>query len=460
MLKKISYLIFIFIVCGILFCIYAYMTIKNSNLNNLEIILTGIFYLFIPYLLLKIISSLKSDICFKDKNIFFNPEKSFFELPIVINTGLTIILISLISSFIITINSKKIYIDFSYNGFNSFIEIYRFSLGILALLIPLVALLAANHRSEQTKKQIEVANSQNNFTNYFKHLEEFEKYIEKSDYKHEVNITKLHIEIFPQSKLGDFSIDYNIIELISQEIENNILHIKELIFEHNNQIEYIDSCTNEITSFFSIIGSNDKNIIFNEEDNFIYFSNKNREKISSKDFLYFYDEALEKYNIARNYRNHLSNTEEFNELINTIRTTYETLIFAEDNKKEKIIKELENKINKIELGNKVKNLFKKIHVIPIEIIIEIPGNLNNALKSIITDREVYINNDYMYESRLNRISSILNKYTAILEYLIYSYEFSDQYDIERIDNILIKHIGEKNRTGKSIYIHIERKLKK
>ena len=41
-----------------------------------------------------------------------------------------------------------------------------------------MALLAANHRSEQTKAQISSNAQQNLFANFYKHIEEFEKYID------------------------------------------------------------------------------------------------------------------------------------------------------------------------------------------------------------------------------------------------------------------------------------------
>ncbi len=85
-----------------------------------------------------------------------------------------------------------------FQGLNNFIVIFKVPIGIAAISFPLVALVTANHRSIQSKKQIEnsqiqilEAEQQNRFSNYFKHLEEFEKHLK--DFKY-IDENKLHIE--------------------------------------------------------------------------------------------------------------------------------------------------------------------------------------------------------------------------------------------------------------------------
>ncbi|EJG1583068.1 hypothetical protein CIF45_RS22770, partial [Vibrio parahaemolyticus] len=106
---------------------------------------------------------------------YFNPHKSFISLPALWGVVVALSLFSLVLAFIIVANSE-LDVDLSFTGFNNFLTVFRVPLGILALIIPIVALLAANHRSEQTKEQIRVTNQQNNFANYYKHIEEYEKY--------------------------------------------------------------------------------------------------------------------------------------------------------------------------------------------------------------------------------------------------------------------------------------------
>ncbi|MDZ7660947.1 hypothetical protein [Thiohalophilus sp.] len=97
-----------------------------------------------------------------------------------------------------------------------------------ALIIPIVALLAANHRSEQTKAQILSNNQQNIFSNYYKHIEEFEKYIETNIDQTEMLIEKkrsCHRRIYPKASKGDFSVD----EELAAKVETNSNEIYEFI---------------------------------------------------------------------------------------------------------------------------------------------------------------------------------------------------------------------------------------
>ena len=48
-----------------------------------------------------------------------------------------------------------------------------------AISIPTIAILAANHWSEQSKEQMRLTGLQNTFSNHFKHIEEFEKYCQR-----------------------------------------------------------------------------------------------------------------------------------------------------------------------------------------------------------------------------------------------------------------------------------------
>lgn len=101
--------------------------------------------------------------------------------------------------------------DLSSNGFNDFISIFRFPLGILTLIIPIVALLAANHRSEQTKEQIRVTADQNNFANYYKHLEEFVKYVDKQECAEYTSGARyIHKMLYPDAQLGRYDLCKNL----------------------------------------------------------------------------------------------------------------------------------------------------------------------------------------------------------------------------------------------------------
>lgn len=145
------------------------------------------------------------------KSEWFDPHTSFLSLRVVWVTVGTLLFMSIASASVIICNSE-LTVDFSFNGFNQFISIFRFPLGIAALIIPMVALLAANHRSEQTKEQIRVTNAQNVFSNYYKHIEEFIKYLSDGVGK-SFDLRFVHSNVYPDASLGDYSISSNLREL-------------------------------------------------------------------------------------------------------------------------------------------------------------------------------------------------------------------------------------------------------
>ena len=139
----------------------------------------------------------------------FNPHKSFISLTIFKLVFFGAITSSALITAII-LKSSNIEIDWSYAGFNSAINIFKVPLGILAISIPVIALLAANHRSEQSREQMRLAQEQNNFSNYFKHLEELEKYCAEECKKggHSVRkIRSLHTRLFPSALHGNYDLN-------------------------------------------------------------------------------------------------------------------------------------------------------------------------------------------------------------------------------------------------------------
>ncbi|QLF94087.1 hypothetical protein HW090_13130 [Pseudomonas sp. ABC1] len=141
------------------------------------------------------------------KKLFsFEPKRNFFGLPIFrVTIGFFFGLAAIATCLIIVFSDLQC--DLSYNGFNHAITIFKFPLGILAAAIPIIALLAANHKSEQTRETIRIASSNNNFTNYHKHISEFEVYIEKHHDDNEIKIKSLrdlHKTSFPNARNGDY----------------------------------------------------------------------------------------------------------------------------------------------------------------------------------------------------------------------------------------------------------------
>ncbi|MGC9401350.1 hypothetical protein ACP43V_02790 [Vibrio genomosp. F10 str. 9ZC157] len=155
---------------------------------------------------------------------WFDPHKSFLSLKIVWVMVSILLAMSISSASVILVHSD-LESDFSYSGFNYFISVFKFPLAIAALIIPIVALLAANHRSEQTKEQIRVTNSQNVFSNYYKHIEEFTKYLEVRVEK-SVDLRFAHNNLYPNASHGDYNISSQVIALLS-ELDNVISEVLE-----------------------------------------------------------------------------------------------------------------------------------------------------------------------------------------------------------------------------------------
>jgi len=89
-------------------------------------------------------------------------------------------------------------------------EWYKIPFWVLALLIPLIGLFNANHKSEQAKTAMELTRSQNNFANYYKHLEEFLKFSKDIENKFNGRISvrgrELHADLFPFADSGDYGV--------------------------------------------------------------------------------------------------------------------------------------------------------------------------------------------------------------------------------------------------------------
>ena len=89
---------------------------------------------------------------------------------------------------------------------NDAIYRHKLSLGIAALVFPLVALVASNHRSIQTVAQIQAAEQKNSFENYLKHKDFFEDRIKKITDKNleGIDLNKLYNVVFTKNNAKTF----------------------------------------------------------------------------------------------------------------------------------------------------------------------------------------------------------------------------------------------------------------
>jgi len=107
-----------------------------------------------------------------------------------------------------SISNNNFTMCFSSECINNFFELYKFPLSILGLSVPLTAIVAALHRSEEAHLQIEETLKQNTFNNYIKHQEEFFKLLEKIESKCSCRFTDpltLYRRIFPKNNYSYFT---------------------------------------------------------------------------------------------------------------------------------------------------------------------------------------------------------------------------------------------------------------
>lgn len=106
-------------------------------------------------------------------------------------------------------------ISLTSQGFKRFFELYDAPIKLVGSYGAILGLISLNHRSIQTKvqldissKQIELSRSQNQFTNYYQHREEFIKYTEKIATPLGSNpidtAVLVHSNLFPNAKNGDY----------------------------------------------------------------------------------------------------------------------------------------------------------------------------------------------------------------------------------------------------------------
>lgn len=187
---------------------------------------------------------------------YFNPNESFLSLKILWAVVAIHFFLAAIVTFFICMNTP-LKLDLSSTGFNSFISIFRFPLSILALIIPIVALLAANHRSEQTKEQIRVSNNQNLFQNYYKHLEEFIKYSEAQNNKALQSPRHIHRLLFPNVSSGKYELDHGFIEKVETALHSIFTKISLAYDSNSGEYSYTTSHEqkkkmSDLTSLFQV----------------------------------------------------------------------------------------------------------------------------------------------------------------------------------------------------------------
>jgi hypothetical protein len=146
-----------------------------------------------------------------EKSRTFNPQIAFFDLRIVKWT----ILIGLLIVFfviVIIVRADPRATDLTASGFNEAFRMLKVPIWMLGAIAALLALYATNHRSEQnkmamhlTESSIRAAGAQNRFANYYKHVDEFSKYVDavstRNNNPKSIDARLLHHKWYPQARM-------------------------------------------------------------------------------------------------------------------------------------------------------------------------------------------------------------------------------------------------------------------
>jgi hypothetical protein len=245
----------------------------------------------------------------------FDPEKVFFQLPVVIITFWIYIVFVSINVIVIALNG-----DYGVCGkgecFNFMLKQFTFPLGLLSSSIPVFAIFATQHRSAQTLKQISESQRANNFSIYYQHYEKFfeglDSKIENSSSKNDLdgekyvaNKRKFHKKLFLQIKNGQDHIIKDTQKIINEKalsIYKTLIDIQELDDIEIRNGKVISSKLNTkvghlINVFFSIAQSFELNIgvrasyYLDENDITVEKLTKLMAEISS--FYIFFNTAIE-----------------------------------------------------------------------------------------------------------------------------------------------------------------------
>ncbi|WP_429933174.1 hypothetical protein [Alteromonas sp. 4B03] len=172
-------------------------------------------------------------------------------------------LISIFTALYIFLTSDLEY-ESGYSGINNLIEFYKVPLGILALIFPTVALVTANHRSELTLRQIQESQAQNDFANYYKHLEEFNKYVSGFESKFIVleDSKLLHDKLFGHHM--EFA--SNVSSAVVREIKLNSIVLYKVLCKINNGTSK-NLCSDALSILF-VLGplTKDMGVLFRNAD--------------------------------------------------------------------------------------------------------------------------------------------------------------------------------------------------
>lgn len=167
--------------------------------------------------------------------------KNYFRISrILFYASVSFICASLLSFFWTLIISSRIYFDPSSNGLKEFVSYYQPQIALAGVGIALFALWITSERMKQTKEQIDVMADNNKFNNFYRHREEFIKYLSSQPFI--INLAKC-----ARQNLDDLLLQYHGIYFAKRydEFEPEINEIKfndiKLFFRQINNSRELNS---------------------------------------------------------------------------------------------------------------------------------------------------------------------------------------------------------------------------
>lgn len=141
-----------------------------------------------------------------------------------------------IITFLISVDFSFIWVR-SGDGLEFFVSRYKYSLAAIGFIPALMGLVAINYRSIQLNIQTDITTTQNEFTNYFKHREEFNNQLKTIE--EELNITfsnsnELYKDLFPNNSMTHLNV---VSEGTDKEDEPNLKIYIDQLKKMNNEFQ-------------------------------------------------------------------------------------------------------------------------------------------------------------------------------------------------------------------------------
>ncbi|MDO6453870.1 hypothetical protein Q4490_09855 [Neptunomonas phycophila] len=162
--------------------------------------------------------------------------KLFFWSPVVISI--------LIAIAIYFFNKEQITLSLNISALDNLYSHFKLPLLILGSSIPLTALAASVHRSEQTQAQLTQQMLQNQFSNHFKHIEEFKKQYNEKDIQLIKtlwgSVEAMHGAFYPNTHIGIYKSTVNITKIentLSDFIETYVNRYNDFIVANTLKFE-------------------------------------------------------------------------------------------------------------------------------------------------------------------------------------------------------------------------------